>query len=84
MCLRNQVSRTAAEYVSVAPGQDQTLSTGWPRQFLADDILTHTLYCYNHKAASSTWMTVFVNLNPDPGIWDAIDRKTYRQVLNCK
>lgn len=85
-CLANQVTRTATLYRSSDPRQSQSLPDLWRwaangkhrGQFLSDDALTHTLYCYNHKAASSTWMAAFVHLHPDPKMEEKLAGKTYQ------
>ncbi len=86
VCRRNQLTRTATEYVAVDGRRgSQDLSAMWDRYggrrgpFLVDDLFSRTVYCYAHKSASSTWMTVFVDLHPDQeNIRKRIDGKTYR------
>ncbi len=79
------MTRTTWHYGSADPRHDQDLARLWGQldrrkrgPFLVDDLFTHSIYCYSHKAASSTWMSVYVKLNPDPNIEDKIENKTYR------
>ena len=48
-------------YIATNELYDQTLG----KSFLLDAEKTRSAYCFNHKAASTTWMSIFARLEGD-------------------
>ena len=59
VCQKHQKALTPRFYTGDKAMYNQKVK---PIDFLVEDVKTKTIYCYTHKAASSTWMSLFARL----------------------
>ncbi len=64
MCSQHLRTRSASSYFSIDPLYDQSEVS---KSFLVEE-KSKTIYCFNHKAASSMWMAAYVKLHGDENL----------------
>ena len=68
---RGAKRKSNTTYVAVDELYDQTLGRS---SFLLDAEKTRSAYCFNHKAASTTWMSIFARLEGDEDFLEEMRR----------
>ena len=69
-------------YLAVDELYDQTVG----KSFLLETEKTRSAYCFNHKAASTTWMSVFARLEGDEDFLEEMQKtqQYYKYELSSK
>ena len=68
---RGAKRKSNTTYFAVAEAYDQTVNK-W--SFLLEPEKTRSAYCFNHKAASTTWMSIFARLEGDEDFLEEMRR----------
>ena len=79
---RGAKRNTNTTYLAVDELYDQTVG----KSFLLETEKTRSAYCFNHKAATTTWMSVFARLEGDEDFLEEMQRtqQYYKYELSSK
>ena len=79
---RGAKRKSNTTYLAVDEMYDQTVG----KSFLLETEKTRSAYCFNHKAASTTWMSVFARLEGDEDFLEEMQRtqQYYKYELSSK